>query len=470
MRKSLLLVVIVILSSFQVRLSAQDSLKARIDSLVEKYLPAGSEAGISVYDLKQQKSLYTYRDDKLCRPASTMKLLTAITALSQPDALRPFSTEVWYKGIISADTLKGDLYVVGGFDPEFGDEGMNALVDQVNAYPFTVIDGKVYGDISMKDSLYWGNGWAWDDTPASFQPYMSPLMYNKGKVSVKAVAITQGDTARVTCEPLSSYYTVVNETKSKTSSAGNFKVSRNWLENGNQITVRGNVTGTRVGEVNIYPSQDFFMHTFVERLNEKGIEVSNHYDYAELSPDSLSMRIAVWKCSVQDVINEIMKESDNLNAEALLHKMAFQSTGKKRVSAEDGIELIKQLIDKIGHSSKDYKLADGSGLSNYNYVTPALLVDLLKFAFSDTGIFQHLYKALPVSGTDGTLQYRMGKGSKAFRKVHAKTGSFTGICTLAGYLKASNGNDIAFAIMNQNVMTLAKARELQNKICELLCE
>ena len=55
---------------------------SRIDSLIKKMLPEASEVGISVYDLTAKKSLYNYRAEKLSRPASTMKLLTAITALS----------------------------------------------------------------------------------------------------------------------------------------------------------------------------------------------------------------------------------------------------------------------------------------------------------------------------------------------------------------------------------------------------
>ena len=75
-----------------------------------------------------------------------------------------FSTEVWYKGVIERDTLKGDIYVVGGFDPEFDDEALDSLVSGVVRLPFSVVQGKVYGDVSMKDSLYWGSGWLWDDT------------------------------------------------------------------------------------------------------------------------------------------------------------------------------------------------------------------------------------------------------------------------------------------------------------------
>ena len=88
---------------------AQGSLKDRLDKLVEEALPETSEVGIAVYDLTDKKPLYVYRENKLCRPASTMKLLTVITALSQQGANEPFTTDVWYKGTIENVTLQGDL-------------------------------------------------------------------------------------------------------------------------------------------------------------------------------------------------------------------------------------------------------------------------------------------------------------------------------------------------------------------------
>ena len=165
MKKSLLLVA---LSVCLLPLWGQQNF-SRIDSLIKKMLPEASEVGISVYDLTAKKSLYNYRAEKLSRPASTMKLLTAITALSRPEAAEPFRTEVWHDGVIEHDTLQGNLYVVGGFDPEFNSQSMDSLIEEVITFPFSVINGQVYGDVSMKDSLYWGSGWAWDDTPAGYQ-------------------------------------------------------------------------------------------------------------------------------------------------------------------------------------------------------------------------------------------------------------------------------------------------------------
>lgn len=446
--------------------TAAKGLSSRLDTLIKYQLPVGSNVGISIYDLTDGKSLYTYQADKLSRPASTMKLLTTITALSHPDADDPFKTEVWYQGVIEQDTLKGDLYVVGGYDPEFDDEALDSLVNAVSRFPFSVISGHVYGDVSMKDSIYWGSGWAWDDTPASYQPYLSPLMLNKGLVTVTASPGERGHLASLDCVPASSYYTVTNETKSRTPAAGRFGVSRDWLQNGNNIVVKGNVEGKRTGMVNIYSSRDFFMHTFLERLQAKGIQCPVNYAFNELQKDSLSVQIALFETTIQDVINQIMKESDNLNAEALLCRLGAQATGKKHISDEDGLSVIRKQIKALGEDPDYYKLADGCGLSNYNYISPNLLIAFLKFAYSRTDVFQKLYKALPIGGVDGTLKYRMKRGTPSYKNVHAKTGSFTAINCLAGYLRTTNGHEIAFAIMNQNVLSGAKARAFQDAVCD----
>ena len=393
-------------------------LSARIDALIEHKLSAGSNVAISVYDLTVGKPLYGYQADKLSRPASTMKLLTTITALSRPEADEPFRTEVWYQGTIERDTLQGDMYVIGGYDPEFDEEALDSLVAAVARFPFSVIKGKVYGDVSMKDSLYWGSGWLWDDTPYSFQPYLSPLMLNKGVVKVTATPGERGDSARLECTPASSYYTLTNKTQSRTPSAGRFRVSRDWLVNGNNITVTGNVDARRAGTVNIFSSQDFFMHTFMERLQARGIRcipaaeaespenevaeseafetgkpssTASSYLFGEFRQDSLSVRMASYETSVQDVVKQIMKESDNLNAEAMLCRLGVQSSRKKRVSAEDGLSAIRMLIKEMGYNPDRYNRAEGCGLSNDNCISPGRLVSFLRYAYSRTDVFQKLY-------------------------------------------------------------------------------
>lgn len=450
------------------------ALTARLDSLVAARLPQGSEAGIAVYDLTANRPLYACGADRLSRPASTMKLVTAIAALSEPRFDEPFRTEVWCRGQVAADTLHGDLYVVGGFDPELDDEDLDSLVAATaRRASFSVVTGRILGDVSMKDSLYWGSGWLWDDNPASFQPYLSPLMLNKGVVQVSVAPGLAGDTATVTVLPASTYYTIYNTARTRTSSAGPLRVTRPWMENSNEILVSGNVTARQTRTINLYSSQDFFMHTFAERLQTAGIRSlravpDSLYGFSPLQRDSLCTLLAVHETSAQRVLDEMLKESDNLNAEAVFCRLGLHHTGHRPVRAKDAVKAVRALMEAMGHNPARYRVADGCGLSHYDYLSPELLVSFLRYAYAHTEVFSKLYKALPVGGIDGTLKHRMGRGTPSYKHVYAKTGSYTGINCLAGYLQARNGHWVAFAIMNQNVLSGRRARALQDALCDEL--
>ena len=116
-----------------------------------------------------------------------------------------------------------------------------------------------------------------------------------------------------------------------------------------------------------------------------------------------------------------------------------------------------------------YRIADGSGLSLYNYVTPEILTRLLTYAYRNTNLFMNLYTALPIAGQDGTLKKRM-KEPETNGKVRAKTGTLAGISSLAGYAMTPNYHMLAFCIINQGIMKNAEGRGFQDKVCAALCK
>ena len=128
---------------------------------------------------------------------------------------------------------------------------------------------------------------------------------------------------------------------------------------------------------------------------------------------------------------------------------------------------INRLIQKIGLNPSAYKVADGSGLSLYNYVSAELLTRLLRYAWRNRNISDCLMPALPIAGVDGTLKNRM-KGSTAAGNVRAKTGTLTGISSLAGYCTAANGHELCFAIINQGVLRNSEGRTFQDHVCYVL--
>ena len=447
-------------------------LAQRLDSLLSNDpMLRTSEVGITVFDLTTGESLFQYQDEKLYRPASTEKVVTSVTALATLGLDYTMDTRLQYTGKIEGDTLKGNLYLVGGFDPEFMDEDLDSLVDVIAQSGIRYIADTLAADVSMMDSVYWGNGWSWDDVPDSFQPYMSPLMLNRGCVDVTVIPAEKDSLPIIECVPASDYYQVDNDGVSNNPQAGNLRITRNWLHNGNLIHVSGNVSKKTTRTLSIYTSKDFFFHTFINRLKEKGIE-ANTTAFADC-PQNDSLRVVSPLFTLQrpigEVLTQMMKESDNLCAESMFYHLAHHHTQQKRVKDNDGSDAINHFVkESLGLNPEYYNIVDGSGVSLYNYISPRLLLEYLKYAYYHADIFQSFYEALPIAGIDGTLKSRMKK-SKAYQNVHAKTGTVTGVSSLAGYAKAPNGHQLAFAIINQNVMKSRQARTFQDKVCDILC-
>lgn len=446
---------------------AAQTLADRLDALISSdKLLTTSEVGISVFNLTQGKQIYAYQDKKLYRPASIEKLITSVTALAELGEYYVFNTRVAYTGTITQDSvLQGDLYVVGGFDPEFMDEDMNKLTEAVHNSGIRSIQGRLVADVSLTDSIYWGAGWSWDDTPESFQPYLSPLMLNRGCVSVTVIPGAKGKRPQVEVVPESDYYTVCNLAKSYLPQEGKLKVTRNWLDNGNTIYISGNANYRCTKKLNVYASQDFFLHTFAYKLNKSGIPVQA-VAYG-MCPDEVTGLYTLSR-PLTPVLKRALKKSDNLSAEALFYHLGIHHAEEKYVGYKDAQAVVYDFMKhEIGYNPGNYNIVDGSGVSLYNYVSPALMMEYLKYAYSHAEIFRPLYEALPVAGVDGTLGNRMKRG-KAYRNVHAKTGTVTGVSSLAGYVKAGNGDMLAFVIINQNVLKGKDARLFQDKICEIL--
>ena len=205
----------------------------------------------------------------------------------------------------------------------------------------------------------------------------------------------------------------------------------------------------------------------VSELSAVGISLDSVTTFEERPPLD-AIQLAECRHSIDELLLRMMKDSDNLYAECLYYQLAA-SFGHQPARAAHARALEKQLVKQIGLDSGRYRFADGSGLSLYNYVSPELLTMLLRYAWQEIRIYNHLAPSLPVAGMDGTLKKRMRK-TAAEGNVRAKTGTLTGIISLAGYLTAANGHELCFAIINQGVLSAREARSFQDRLCVLLCE
>lgn len=461
-----LFVILLFFSSFNIH---AQTIAERLDALLNEDLLKTSEMGITVFDLTTGESVYRYQDEKLYRPASTLKIITSVTALARLGEGYTLDTRLLHSGKIENDTLKGNLYLKGSMDPLFMEEHLDSLVAAVVQRGIRCIADTLVADVSMMDSVYWGPGWSWDDAPFAFQPYLSPLMLNGGCVDITVLPAEKDSLPVIECSPASKVYQIENRAVSHHSKAGKLKITRNWSEHGNIIMVSGNVQHKTTSSLSMYPSQEHLLRVFTERLQNQGISIGTVVFSDKVESRNLNTFFTIRR-PLKAVLQEALKESNNLCAESLFFHLARQSAEEVPLDFEDGTEAVNGFMEKeLGFNPSNYRIADGSGISLYNYVSPRLLLEYLKYAYYHRDIFYPFYDALPIAGIDGTLKNRM-KNTSAYRNVRAKTGSVTGVSSLAGYVKAKNGHQLAFVIINQNVMKLKLARNLQDKIGVILSQ
>jgi len=431
---------------------------------------------IDIFDLTDSIPLFHKNEKLLLRPASNMKLLTSASALINLGRNYFFKTDLFHTGVIEGSKLYGDIYVVGGFDPDFTTEDLDSLVRVVKSLGIKSITGGLYGDTSKKDSMYWGKGWMWDDDPEASAPYLSSLNINDNSIDVFVEGGNIDSPAVVTLIPNTNFVNVENNSMTVSqNTAEDFFVTRDWVDRKNTILVEGKIRKTAVidssehlSKINLLYPEKYFLTLFKEKLEKEGIHIDKPIAVRSFSENTVYLT-SIYR-SIDTVLSDLNKESDNLNAEMLIYAMAYKDSGAPAIG-DNGLAAVERFIDSLGFNSDDYFIADGSGVSHYNLVSAELLLELLKYMYYNQNyIFKLFYNSLAVAGDDGTLKNRM-QNTPAQNKVHAKTGTLNGVSNLSGYVTAENGHLFAFSILIQNfVKEYSTARNFQNKICELLAE
>lgn len=450
------------------------SLKSSLDSLFKTDLFESTIGSIDIYNLSENKTVYQKNNKMLLTPASNMKLLTSIAGILYLGADYQFETSLYYHGQIENDTLVGDLYVVGGCDPDFSLNDLQQFVSAVKSSGIKFIKGKLVGDVSFKDDVYWGSGWMWDDAPYSDAPYLSALNINDNMVTVTIQPSVQGQTAYASVYPSTAYVSLINECK--TSSAlglNNFYAIRDFKNNSNVIYAGGNIpdrkdldsTSTNI-RLSVLNPEKYFLTLFREELARNGILIDAEPEIFFLPYDAVHIKSV--QRPFEEVLVNLNKSSDNLSAEMTVYALGNKYNGKPG-TASNGLKMLNSLILMCGMKPLTYSIADGSGVSRYNLVSTELLLELLKYLYKENAVaFNYLYNSLPIGGVDGTLSKRM-IGTSAEKNIRAKTGTLRGVSSLTGFAWAKNGSLLAFSIIIHNFTgPVSEIRNLQDEICRMM--
>ncbi|MGW0766359.1 D-alanyl-D-alanine carboxypeptidase/D-alanyl-D-alanine endopeptidase [Streptomyces sp. NPDC002676] len=144
------------------------------------------------------------------------------------------------------------------------------------------------------------------------------------------------------------------------------------------------------------------------------------------------------------VVERMLTYSDNDIAEALARQTALASG--EPASFAGGAKAIGARLRGLGLPVSGASFHDGSGLDRDDRLTAGLLTALLVKAGDPArpGL-RPVLTGLPVAGFTGTLTDRFTGGAAGV--VHAKTGTLTGVNTLAGTVVDQDGRLLAFAFL-----------------------
>jgi len=242
----------------------------------------------------------------------------------------------------------------------------------------------------------------------------------------------------------------------------------------NQLIFRGAV-GAKPSEpykLTFHDPPMVFGQVLARELEQRGIEpgaVARPADQAEL-PEGETL--AVTTTTLPLVLQRTNQQSENMFAEALLKRLGRHVTGR-RGNWDNGAAAVRLFLRQtLGTASASVQVADGSGMSRANRVTPRLLVKLLDTLHRDRELGPIYRKSLARAGEEGTLDDRMGE---LVSEVHGKSGYLDRVSTLSGYLVApqSEGGKktIAFSLLFNDFSAPVNnydLKQLQNSLVELL--
>lgn len=433
--------------------------------------------GVMVKSLRTGEILYKRNADKLFIPASNMKLFTSAAALLLLGSNYTFNTELLANGEFLRGTLKGDLIVIGSGDPTISNRFYNGNLtkvfemwaDTLKAKGIFEITGDILGDDSAFDNNSFGKGWPLDYESSWFASPSGALSFNDNIIDIIIEPTDTNYPAKVTISPDTKFVSVIPKIIT-TDEESISKVNVSRLRGKNLINVKGNIkkgSAPIVEHVSISDPTLYFVTVLKEVLEKNGIVVRgraipmNNADKT-IDDDNLIPIYAHQSVPLKRIVREMNKVSNNFYAEQLIKTIGLEEA--EFGSIENGVKACKELFSTMGINLDNMVMADGSGLSRLNLITPRQIVNLLTFMHRN----EDFYESLPIAGVDGTLIDRMKK-SVSENNVHAKPGYNDNITALSGYLKTISGEPIVFSLLLNNFLTSPSiAYYIQDNVCHRL--
>lgn len=444
------------------------NISERLTRIVEKTGLNLQDFGLLV-QTEQAEEVFGINTKKNFIPASISKIPAALTALKTWTPGYRFSTQIYADGPIKNGVLQGNLILKGQGEPALVSERMWFLVNALTRYQIQSVTGDIIVDESYFDSIRYDK----DRLPMSegraFDAPVGALSFNWNSVNIFIRPSKVGEPAHIFVDPVNSYILEVNN-QTKTVSSGDLTVnaSPTPVKQGDQvigdkISGRGQIpVGSK--ELVLYRSisePDLWAGAnFREFLKQRQISVTGLVKRGRV-PSGAQLLVDEPGSAVREIVNDMMKYSNNFIAEMLAKHLAVES-GSRPGNLPDGVEMIRKELDRVGIDRKEYSYVSPSGLTRKNLLSANHFNRILHYGFKSP-VAPEFLASLPIAGVDGTLKSRL-KGLN----VRAKTGLLNSASSLAGFAVKKDGTVYIFSFMYNGPKHFVAKDTFEDLIVELL--
>jgi serine-type D-Ala-D-Ala carboxypeptidase/endopeptidase (penicillin-binding protein 4) len=409
---------------------------------------------VLVRPLQSGDDLFSMNAGKLMMPGSVMKIVTTAAAAERLGWDHQFETSVVTTAPLEDGVLRGDLVIVGGGDPGISERGeasgqLRALAKDVRMAGVERIEGGIVGDDDLFDDRGLGDGWTLDNLPYGYSAAVSALEYNEGSADlIIRAGMSPGDPVTIQVRPEGHALQIDNRlVTAADSTTASLTLQR--VPGSSKLLVQGQIPAKAqpfVRTASVDNPTRFFASAFRHALAAEGVEVAGDaidIDDLESKPDLTSARIVARRKSspFRDLVASMMKVSQNQYAEIL-----FKAAGGRRT--------VQDVLKSWEIADDSYVVADGSGLSRYNYLSSDAIVRILQVLHEIPKHASLFPETLAVAGREGTLARRMA-GTAAEGKVRAKTGTVDNVRAIAGYVETADNETLVFSIVANNFTVAA---------------
>ncbi|MDE6033070.1 MAG: D-alanyl-D-alanine carboxypeptidase/D-alanyl-D-alanine-endopeptidase [Muribaculaceae bacterium] len=350
---------------------------------------------------------YNFQSDHLMTPASVMKSVTVAAALKEKGGDYKWETRVMAVGKVQDGTLHGNIIIEGSGDPTLGSkyfsedqpDFLNMVKQALQRYGIERVDGRTIATTAWPDEGAVPS-WELEDIPGVDGAGFYRLNWCDNVFTLMVPSM-------VSTPSIPNLSVKWNKTSSGLSA---------WRNAGSsEVTVSG-----QLGKKQSRAALRISMPDPTSALTAK-IDSISHCKGEKISAANDTIVLLTYTSpALRDVTRSLMIRSDNQMAESTLRLLAPGRSRSAAIAAE------RKALE--GVSLQYMRIADGSGLSRHNAVSPRQLAEILRHMSRNSDYISSFARV----GMDGTVRSLM-KDVPGRENFVLKSGSMTGVVCYCGY-------------------------------------